>query len=104
MNGKVAAITTMQADFEEFKAGKDDLEGFINYPRSILGVEVAVAFREEGCGLFRVSFRSKGRIDVSLVAGKFGGGGHRNAAGCSVSGTLEEVKGKVFEAIGAVLL
>ena len=103
LGGRVAAITTLRADLEEFKAKKDDMEGFINYPRSISGIEVAVSFREEGDDLFRLSFRSKGRIDVSVVAARFGGGGHRNAAGCTVSGTLEEVKRKVFEAVESVL-
>jgi len=101
LEGRVAAITTMLADLRECDSGKDALEGFINYPRSILGAEVAVAFREEAGGVFRVSFRSKGRIDVSAVASRFGGGGHRNAAGCSVPGTLPEVKRKVFGVLGA---
>jgi phosphoesterase RecJ-like protein len=99
--GEVASITTMLSDLEEFSSGKDALEGFINYPRSIVGVEVAVSFREERGGVFRVSFRSKGRVDVSAVATRFGGGGHRNAAGCTVPGTLPEVKRKVFAALGA---
>ena len=101
--GRVACITTMQEDLREFASGKDALEGFINYPRSIVGVEVAVSFREEEGGVFRVSFRSKGRVDVSAVAARFGGGGHRNAAGCAVPGTLADVKKRVQEALAAVL-
>lgn len=101
--GKVAAITTMKKDLADHSVDKDSLEGFINYPRSILGVEVAVAFREEGNAQFRVSFRSKGRVDVSSVALAFGGGGHHNAAGCTVEGTLPEVKRKVIAALEAVL-
>jgi phosphoesterase RecJ-like protein len=101
--GRVASITTMRADLAEFGAGKDDLEGFINYPRSIIGTEVAVSFREEEGGCFRVSFRSKGRVDVSEVAGRFGGGGHRNAAGCSVPGALAEEKPRVYGALEAAL-
>jgi len=102
-DGRVACITTMREDLREFSAGKDALEGFINYPRSIVGVEVAVSLREEGGGAFRVSFRSKGRVDVSAVAARFGGGGHRNAAGCTVPGLLVDVKKRVFEALAAVL-
>jgi phosphoesterase RecJ-like protein len=102
-DGRVACITTMCEDLREFASGKDALEGFINYPRSIVGVEVAVSFREEEGGFFRVSFRSKGRVDVSAVAARFGGGGHRNAAGCTVPGTLEGVKKRVYEALAAVL-
>jgi len=101
--GKVACITTMREDLREFASGKDALEGFINYPRSIVGVEVAVSFREEDGGVFRVSFRSKGRVDVSAVAARFGGGGHRNAAGCTVPGTLDDVKKRVLEVLGAAL-
>lgn len=101
--GRVASISTMRSDLREFASGKDALEGFINYPRSIVGVEVAVSFREEGEDLVRVSFRSKGRVDVSAVAARFGGGGHRNAAGCTVPGTLPDVKRKMLEALSAVL-
>jgi phosphoesterase RecJ-like protein len=102
-DGRVACITTMCEDLREFDSGKDALEGFINYPRSIVGVEVAVSFREEEGGVFRVSFRSKGRVDVSAVAARFGGGGHSNAAGCTVPGTLADVKKRVLEALATVL-
>ena len=102
-DGRVACITTMREDLREFASGKDALEGFINYPRSIVGVEVAVSFREEEGEIFRVSFRSKGRVDVSAVAARFGGGGHRNAAGCTIPGALGDVKKKVLEALAAVL-
>jgi phosphoesterase RecJ-like protein len=102
-DGRVAFITTMRSDLREFSAGKDALEGFINYPRSIVGVEVAVSLREEEGDVFRVSFRSKGRVDVSAVAARFGGGGHRNAAGCSVPGPLADVRKRVLEALAAAL-
>jgi phosphoesterase RecJ-like protein len=102
-DGKVACIVTMRSDLREYAAGKDALEGFINYPRSIVGVEVAVSLREEEGDVFRVSFRSKGRVDVSAVAARFGGGGHRNAAGCALPGPLADVKKRVFEALAAEL-
>jgi phosphoesterase RecJ-like protein len=102
-DGRVACITTMREDLREFASGKDALEGFINYPRSIVGVEVAVSFREEEGSVIRVSFRSKGRVDVSAVAARFGGGGHHNAAGCTVPGTIADVKERVLEALAAVL-
>ncbi|GAB4365820.1 MAG: bifunctional oligoribonuclease/PAP phosphatase NrnA [Deltaproteobacteria bacterium] len=101
--GRVAAVTTLRKDLEEFSLGKDSLEGFINHPRSIAGVEVAVAFREEGDGEFRVSFRSKGRVDVSRIAAAFGGGGHRNASGCTIRGSLSETKRRVYEALERAL-
>jgi bifunctional oligoribonuclease and PAP phosphatase NrnA len=101
--GQIAAITTRSRDMRDFNATKDHLEGFINHPRSIVGVEVAVAFREEGPEEIRVSFRSKGRVDVATVAGRFGGGGHRNAAGCIVPGPLPEAKRRVFRALEEAL-
>jgi len=102
-NGRVAAITTLRKDLDEFRLTKDSLEGFINYPRSIVGVEVAVAFREEGDGEIRVSLRSKGRVDVSRIASVFDGGGHRNASGCTVRGSLDDAKRRVFETLEQVL-
>jgi phosphoesterase RecJ-like protein len=100
--GRVAAITTQKKDLEEFGVSKDAMEGFVNYPRSISGVEVAVAFREEADGNFRVSLRSKGRVDVSAVATLFGGGGHRNAAGCLLPGPLAEARARIVKALEAV--
>ncbi len=102
-DGRVAAIVTRRQDLEDFSATKDHLEGFINYPRSILGVEVAAALREETEGEVRVSLRSKGRVDVSAVAASLGGGGHRNAAGCTVHGSIEEAKRMVFGLLEAAL-
>jgi phosphoesterase RecJ-like protein len=71
-------------------------DGFINYPRSIRGVEVALFFRELQDSCFKVGFRSKGKVDVSKLAAGFGGGGHHNAAGCKISGTVDEVREKVL--------
>lgn len=102
-SGKFASITTTRQDLADFSATRDYLEGFINYPRSIAGVEVAVSFREEGDRNWRVSFRSKGRVDVAEVSSRFGGGGHRNASGCTVRAALPEVKRLIFEALESAL-
>lgn len=102
-SGKFASITTTRRDLADFAATRDFLEGFINYPRSIAGVEVAVSFREEGDDIWRVSFRSKGRVDVAEVSSLFGGGGHRNASGCTVAGPLAEVRERIFGALESAL-
>jgi len=60
----------------------------VNYALAIQGVEVAAFFREQADGRFRISLRSKGRVDVTVVAGMFGGGGHRCASGCRRIGPL----------------
>jgi phosphoesterase RecJ-like protein len=94
--GDFASITVTLDMYEKTGAGADLTDGFVNYPRSIHGVEVAALFREVKRGLFKVSFRSKGKVNVSALAAAFGGGGHHNAAGCTVSGYVDEVKKLVF--------
>jgi bifunctional oligoribonuclease and PAP phosphatase NrnA len=94
--GDFAAITVTLDMYEKAGASAELTDGFVNYPRSIRGVEVAVFFREIKPGLFKVGFRSKGKVNVSALAAAFGGGGHHNAAGCTVSGTFDELRRKVF--------
>ncbi|MBI2080171.1 MAG: bifunctional oligoribonuclease/PAP phosphatase NrnA [candidate division NC10 bacterium] len=95
-DGRVAWLEVTAADLSEPGLGPDVLEGFINYPRSIAGVEVALLFKALGDTGIRVSLRSRGRTDVPAVAAAFGGGGHRNAAGCQVPGTLATVREAVL--------
>ncbi len=71
------------------------LEGFVNYARSIKGVEVSALLREEGEGLWKASLRSAGNVDVAEICAKLGGGGHANAAGCHMNGTLPSVRKKL---------
>ncbi len=68
-------------DFEHTGARDEDTEGFVNELLSIETVEIAFIVREPKEGRARVSLRSRGNLDVAEVARKFGGGGHRNAAG-----------------------
>ncbi len=75
----------------------DDTEGLVNFPLSAKEVQVVVFFKENGPDDWRVSLRSKGDVDINAVAREFGGGGHKNASGCGVRGTLEQWK-PVFEA------
>lgn len=95
--GDFASITVTLDMYEKTGASAELTDGFVNYPRSIRGVEVSVFFREIEPKLFKVGFRSKGKIDVSSLAAAFGGGGHHNAAGCNVAGTLDDVKTKIFD-------
>ncbi len=97
--GRIASITIYQKDLDDVGGRNDFLDGFINYPRSIRGVSVAVSFREEGNGTYKVSLRAKGDADVAAVASSFGGGGHIKAAGFSMRGRLKNVKKKVYERI-----
>ncbi len=98
--GRFASISVSCAMLEKMHAGPEHTDGFVNYPRSIEGVEVAIFFREISPGLYKVGFRSKGAVDVGDLARELGGGGHHNAAGATVAGTLEEVRFQVFNRLG----
>lgn len=102
-NGDCASITVTLDMYEKVGACAELTDGFVNYPRSIRGVEVAVFFREIQPHLFKVGFRSKGKIDVSRLAAAFGGGGHHNAAGCTLTGDLAEVRRRVFDHLETAL-
>ena len=101
--GDYASITVTLDMYEKTGASAELTDGFVNYPRSIRGVEVSVFFREITPGLFKVGFRSKGKIDVARIASVFGGGGHHNAAGVTMDGSLEEIKAKLFSHLESAL-
>lgn len=94
--GDFASVTVTLDMYEKTGTNAEFTDGFVNYPRSVRGVEVAVLFREVKHQVFKVGFRSKGKVNVSALAAAFGGGGHHNAAGCTVFGPLEEVRKNVF--------
>jgi len=102
-NGKVSVITLTSQMFTQANAGVEMAEDFINFPRSIKDVEVAVLFRQKSDNEYKISFRSKGRIDVAKIAKSFDGGGHIHAAGCSVEGSLGVAKQKVLAAVESAL-
>lgn len=91
IDGEVAWTYVTLDDMERTNAIVEDCEGIVNYLISILGVRAAVFLRElpEG-GRFRLNLRSKGTVDVAEVAEHFGGGGHRNASGCTIDGPITE--------------
>lgn len=66
----------------------DDTEGLINLPLTVREIQAVMFFKEAETGEYRVSFRSKGEIDVGAVAKRFGGGGHKNASGCTLRGSF----------------
>jgi phosphoesterase RecJ-like protein len=82
-------ITSMM--FKETGTRSEDIDGFLDFPRSLKNVEIAMIFLENGNNEIKISFRSEGNIDVNELAKEFGGGGHRQASGAIVSGKLEKV-------------
>jgi phosphoesterase RecJ-like protein len=92
----IGAMTISQKMFQDTETGPDIIEGFIDYPRYVAGVKVAVLFRDLSNGAYKVSFRSRDNFDVSAIARHFGGGGHTNASGCTIEGKLLDIKKEVF--------
>jgi len=97
--GKLMWMHVTQDHMQETHAREEDCEGLVNYALGIDGIETALFFRELPDHRFRVSLRSKGRIDVARIAEKFGGGGHRCASGCSISGPLERAVEEIVQLI-----
>jgi bifunctional oligoribonuclease and PAP phosphatase NrnA len=95
--GHVAWTWVTQKQMELCEAKEEDCEGLVNYVLSIGEVEVAAFFRELPDRRFRVSLRSKGKLDVARVAERFGGGGHECASGCSLDGPLAQAVRQVLE-------
>lgn len=90
--GRIAMLAVDPRLMSECGGTYDDTEGLINMPLTVKDILAVVFFKENGPGDWRVSLRSKGDIDVNAIAKQFGGGGHKNASGCSASGTLNELR------------
>lgn len=99
LDSKVAFMLVTKDMLKKYNASVDITEGFVNFGRAIEGVELSIIFKETDNESFKLSMRSKGKIDVSMIAKSLGGGGHKNAAGCKINGTYEEAKKKVLEVL-----
>ena len=87
-SGRVALLTMTRADAAATGASDDDTDGIINFPLTVKAIQAVAFLKEAEPGNWRVSMRSKGEIDVGAIARVHGGGGHKNAAGCSARGEL----------------
>lgn len=87
-NGRLAWLWVTHQDMVRSCAAEEDCEGIVNIALGIAGVDVAVFLRELPEGLVRLSLRSRGEMNVAAVAARLGGGGHENAAGCTLDGPL----------------
>jgi phosphoesterase RecJ-like protein len=102
-DGKLALITADQEAFQRAEAGPEDTEETVNIPRSIAGVQAVVYFKQWEPEVVRISLRARGAVDVRKIAASFGGGGHPNAAGCTLNGALTEAEEKVAAAVAEAL-
>ena len=99
----LAILSVTMQMHEQTGTTVDDTETFVNFPLIMDDVKVSVLMKQREGDLWRVSLRSKGDVDVSAVAASFGGGGHHNAAGCSIEGPMDEAKARIMKALKGVL-
>lgn len=103
-NGSIAVIHVTREMFSSAGANQGDVENFINYPRSLESVNVAVFLKETDDGLISASLRSKGAwCDVAKIAAKFGGGGHKHAAGFKKDAAISEIREQLLSEISLMM-
>jgi len=98
-SGRLAMLTLTDGTLAASGGAAEETDGLINLPLGVKAIQAAVFFKEAGDGHWRVSLRSKGDIDVGRVARSFGGGGHKNASGCTLEGPLASVRSRVLERV-----
>ena len=103
LDGRLIHTWLSHADFAETGAVPSDSEDIINMCLAIGGTQAAVILVEQPEGEFKVSLRSRCRMDCSAVAERFGGGGHSKAAGATLPGPLDAAREKVLAAVRAAL-
>ncbi|MCG2726632.1 MAG: bifunctional oligoribonuclease/PAP phosphatase NrnA [Elusimicrobia bacterium] len=99
---KAAFLTLTNDDFKETNASSEHTESIINYGMMVPGVRISILFKQEDSRI-SITFRSKGNIDVSVLAKKFGGGGHKNAAGCKSNLPLDAIEKKIKKEVSKIL-
>lgn len=97
--GKIAYMRQTLAMRQESDAIDGDNNGFVNIPLAARDVEAVIYMREIGSDSYRVSLRSKGDLNVAKIAERFGGGGHRNAAGLQIDGDWDEKESELVETV-----
>ena len=98
-DGKCAIIYTTLDMLKKLDVGDDEMEGLASIPRQIEGVLIGITMREKDGGFFKISVRTNDNINASDFCSIFGGGGHPAAGGCTIEGSLEEVKEKIKKAV-----
>jgi phosphoesterase RecJ-like protein len=102
--GRLAMLHTSKDTLKKLSLGPESAEGLVNYARSVDSVKLAAFFieRPDKPGEVHISFRSKGEVDVNKFAQLFGGGGHPNAAGCLIKGSIAQAKKIVLNKVKTI--
>lgn len=97
--GKIGYMFITSDMYSKACATEEDSEEIVEYARNAEGVEVGILFKQHSKGNIKISFRSKGKINVNKIASKFGGGGHHNASACTINGELRSVLKEVVRTV-----
>jgi phosphoesterase RecJ-like protein len=97
--GRYARLSLTEADFQACGADHDDMEGLVNRPLELAGVEVACLLHELEDGRVKASLRSRERVNVNAVCRQFGGGGHRLASGAKLNGPMAKAQAQMDAAV-----
>jgi phosphoesterase RecJ-like protein len=98
-SGRIAIVYVDHAMARAAGGTYEDTEGLVNLPLTVKEIEAVVFFKQEKDHEYRVSLRSKGDIDIGSVAKEYGGGGHKNAAGCTVRGNIDDLRRSLVEKV-----
>ncbi|MBZ5560119.1 MAG: bifunctional oligoribonuclease/PAP phosphatase NrnA [Acidobacteriia bacterium] len=101
--GRIAVLAVDPAVAQAAGTTYEDTEGLINQPLTVKEIQAVIFFKKMDGDQYRVSLRSKGRIDIGAIAKEYGGGGHKNAAGCTVAGALDQIRGQFVKKIAAAV-
>lgn len=100
---RLAVLSFDEALLQACGATIDDTEGLVNLPLSAREVTAVALLKRQDATTFRLSLRSKGLVDVREVAARWQGGGHRNAAGCTIVGAFADVREAIVAALGEAI-
>lgn len=101
---RIAIVKVTKRMFEDTSTSVEDTEHFVEFLKIMKDVDVSVLFREIDDTEYKISLRSRGDINVARVAEAFGGGGHKNAAGCRIKADFETAKREIIEKLKLVRL
>jgi len=97
--GRIAVLYLDHAIATATRGDYDDTDGLINQPLTVKEVQAVVFFKHVEGNQYRVSMRSKGAVDIGAIAKTYGGGGHKNAAGCTAAGAIDALRKMFVEQI-----
>ncbi|MEG1381838.1 MAG: DHHA1 domain-containing protein, partial [Ruthenibacterium sp.] len=102
-DGRCAVVCLTKEQISATGADGTDLEGITGISRSIEGVQVGITMRQQPTGSYKVSVRTEVGVDASGICAPLGGGGHKQAAGCEILGSIENAKAALLAEVGRAL-